>query len=55
MASQAGDQEVVGAEGGDAHKAAEVDQVDPLQIVQGQLVIEQLGKLGDLIVVHMLT
>ncbi len=55
MTSQSSDQEVVSAEGRDAHKFAEVDQVDSLQVVQRELVIEELGKLGDLKVVHMLS
>ena len=54
VGSQAGHKEGVGAEGLDAHKAAQIHQVDALQIVQRQLIIEQLRKLGQLRVVHCL-
>ena len=53
--AQAGAQELVGAEGRDADEAAQVDQVDPLQVVQRQLVVEQLRELDQLAVVHPLT
>ena len=53
--AQAGAQELVSAEGGDAHKAAEVHQVDALQVVQRQLVVEQLRELHQLVVVHRLS
>ena len=52
--SKAGHQEGVRAEGLDAHKAAQVDQVDALQIVQRQLVVEKLRELGQLGVIHRL-
>ena len=47
-------QEGVSAKGRDAHKAAQVDQLNALQVVQSQLIIEELGKAGDLVVVHRL-
>ncbi len=47
-------QEGVSAKGRDAHKAAQVHQLDALQVVQSQLIIEELSKAGDLVVVHRL-
>ena len=55
MCPEATGQEGVSAEGRDSHKAAQVDQLDALQIVQSQLIVEELGKAGDLVVVHRLT
>ena len=52
MRAQARDQERVGAKRLDAHKAAQVDQVDALQVVQRQLVVEQLRKAHDLVLAH---
>ena len=52
--AEAGSQELVGAEGRDADEAAQVDEVDALQVVQRQLVVEQLRELDQLAVVHLL-
>ncbi len=54
VCSEATGQEGVSAKGRDAHKAAQVDQLNALQVVQSQLIIEELGKAGDLVVVHRL-
>lgn len=48
MASQASHEKGVRSEGLDADKAAQIDQVNALQIIQCQLVVEQLRKAGDL-------
>ena len=55
LRAQARAKELVSAEGRDAHKAAEVHQVDALKVVQRQLVVEQLRELYQLAVVHRLT
>lgn len=47
-------QKGISTKGRDAHKAAQVDQLDALQVVQCQLVVEELCKAGDLIIVHRL-
>lgn len=52
VCSEATGQEGVSPKRGDAHKAAQVHQLDALQVVQSQLIIEQLCKASDLIVVH---
>lgn len=36
----------------DAHKAAQVDKVNPLQVVQSQLIVKQLCKACDLKIVY---
>ena len=54
VGSESTGQEGVCTKRWDAHKAAQVDQLDALQVVQRQFVIEQLGKACDLIVVHRL-
>lgn len=46
-------QEGVSAKGLDANKAAEVDKVDALQIVQRQLIVEELCKLDDVVLTHL--
>ena len=54
VGSESTGQESVCTKRWDAHKAAQVDQLDALQVVQRQFIIEQLGKACDLIVVHRL-
>lgn len=52
VCSEPAGQESIGTKRRNAHKAAQIHQLDALQVVQSQLVIEQLCKPGDLIVVH---
>ena len=54
VASQASHQEGISAKWRDAHELAEVDKMDALQVVKRELIVEELGKLGDLKVVHVL-